>query len=268
MNWYKKAKINKESDIKEILKSFGITSILGLSLLLGLNINETREYLNNNPEKVIEELYNRQNRLIQTPSQEDFKQDYPQTQPMIDKSYDISLDEASDDTTVDKEDSRSIKQSDWIQDAKESIAFHEGWENSVYICTEGYPTIGIGFNLKRPNAKSMIERVGANYQDVLNGQPLSDNQIKQLFEFDLQTAINDAKQFLPNFNEQPSEVKSIIVDMAFNLGYPRLSSFENMKEALLNKDYQTAANEMIDSRWYNQVGRRSKNLVNKMRSVN
>ena len=40
-----------------------------------------------------------------------------------------------------------------------------------------------------------------------------------------------------------------------------------MKKALLARDYKKAANEMIDSKWYGQVGDRSKRLVKMMRSA-
>ena len=55
--------------------------------------------------------------------------------------------------------------------------------------------------------------------------------------------------------------------MMFNLGYSRLSRFRKMKAAVLKRDWATAADEMVDSAWYGQVGRRSRDLVRRMRSV-
>ena len=59
----------------------------------------------------------------------------------------------------------------------------------------------------------------------------------------------------------------VLVDMSFNLGKPKLMKFKKMIEALQRYDFETAADEMIDSAWYHQVGRRSKYLVNKMRTA-
>ena len=70
---------------------------------------------------------------------------------------------------------------------------------------------------------------------------------------------------MPNFNEHPAQVQSVLVNMAFNLGPNKLAGFKDFKEALLRKDYQSAANEMINSKWYNQVGLRSEELVDIMR---
>ena len=55
--------------------------------------------------------------------------------------------------------------------------------------------------------------------------------------------------------------------MSFNLGLTRLSKFKKLKTALLQRDYNSAAKEMMDSRWYGQVGRRSRELVKTMKSI-
>jgi len=49
--------------------------------------------------------------------------------------------------------------------------------------------------------------------------------------------------------------------MCFNLGWPRLSRFEKMLEALKAKDFDTAATEALDSKWADQVGDRAKRIA-------
>ena len=56
--------------------------------------------------------------------------------------------------------------------------------------------------------------------------------------------------------------------MMFNMGRPRLSRFHKMKQAVDNRDWKEAANQMIDSRWYKQVPNRANRLVNRMKSIN
>jgi len=58
-----------------------------------------------------------------------------------------------------------------------------------------------------------------------------------------------------------------IVDMAFNLGLTKLNKFKKMKAGLMNNDYQTAADEMVDSNWYKQVKSRGPRMVAVMRSA-
>ena len=55
--------------------------------------------------------------------------------------------------------------------------------------------------------------------------------------------------------------------MAYNLGVDGLLKFKKMWKALEKQDYQTAAEEMKDSKWYHQVGRRSKYLYKKMKDL-
>jgi lysozyme len=56
----------------------------------------------------------------------------------------------------------------------------------------------------------------------------------------------------------------VLVDMAFNLGVPRLCKFKKMWAAIEAKDFPTAAKEMLDSRWANQVKSRSTKLAHAM----
>tara|TARA_R110001632_G_scaffold124133_3_gene236870 strand:- start:3063 stop:3236 length:174 start_codon:yes stop_codon:yes gene_type:complete len=48
--------------------------------------------------------------------------------------------------------------------------------------------------------------------------------------------------------------------MCFNLGGTRLSKFKNMLKACKEGDWKQMAVEMEDSRWFNQVGGRSREL--------
>jgi lysozyme len=55
--------------------------------------------------------------------------------------------------------------------------------------------------------------------------------------------------------------------MMFNMGRPRLSRFKLMQAAIDNKDFNEAAEQMIDSRWHDQVPNRAKRLVKRMRAL-
>jgi lysozyme len=54
------------------------------------------------------------------------------------------------------------------------------------------------------------------------------------------------------------------MDMAFNMGVPRLCKFKRMWAAIYDGDYTTAAVEMLDSRWATQVGTRAIKLSKAM----
>ena len=128
----------------------------------------------------------------------------------------------------------------------------------------------MGFNLEKAGARSRIEELGLDYRAVFNGtQELTEEQIKTLAREDIEIAREDAIKYLgkKDWDELNLEAQTILANMSYNLGYTRLSKFKNLREALVNEDYQTVANEMKDSRWYAQTGNRSKELVGRMRTI-
>lgn len=142
-----------------------------------------------------------------------------------------------------------------IEQIKEDIIRHEGYVAEVYLCSEGHPTFGVGHLITEDDPEHSWPV----------GTPVEKERIESVFNADLQICIDDALTLVPSLEDHPDNVQRVIVNMAFNIGRPRLSQFKNMLKAVEAKDYGKAADEMIDSRWYGQVGRRSKELVELMR---
>ena len=136
------------------------------------------------------------------------------------------------------------------------IIKHEGFRNKTYLDTLGYATGGIGH---------LITVSDKQYE--LQGTVIPMEVIHDWFYDDMYTAINDAEDIVDNYEELPFQVKRILINMVFNLGYKRLSKFKKMLSAIEKEDFKEAAKEMVDSRWYNQVGHRSKELVEMMNNV-
>jgi GH24 family phage-related lysozyme (muramidase) len=148
------------------------------------------------------------------------------------------------------------------------IAHHEGVREQVYLdsADSPNPTIGIGFNLNREDAPDLIQNLGLDYDKVVSGeQQLNQDQINYIFQHDLDVAINDARNTFSNFDELPEDKQLVLVDMSFNLGQSRLSGFENMIDAVEREDWQKAADEMVDSKWYEDVQDRGVHNVDVMR---
>lgn len=60
--------------------------------------------------------------------------------------------------------------------------------------------------------------------------------------------------------------QAVILDLAYNVGLAGFYRFKKMISALTQGDYERASEEMIDSKWYRQTGRRAQRLVELMRS--
>lgn len=141
-----------------------------------------------------------------------------------------------------------------LQRIKEDIERHEGNVPYVYLDHLGYKTMGIGHLIRQSEPEYLLKV----------GQGVSKEAIDEYFENDLRIAIDDARRIFGDLNEHPQDVIRVLVNMSFNLGYPRLNKFVKMKEAVAQKNYLKAADEMKDSRWYTQVGRRGPELFKLM----
>jgi GH24 family phage-related lysozyme (muramidase) len=137
----------------------------------------------------------------------------------------------------------------------------------VYLDSRGIKTIGHGFNLERRGARAAVTAVGADYDRIVNGtDSLTDAQITQLFEPDVDHAIDGARRVVSSFDQLSIERQIVIVDMVFNMGEGGLANFTDMLAALDQGDFEVAADEMQQSRWFRQVGNRAVRNVASMRS--
>ncbi|MBX4196025.1 glycoside hydrolase family protein [Candidatus Pacearchaeota archaeon] len=161
-----------------------------------------------------------------------------------------------------------IRQESYRNELRTRLKVEEGYKPVRYFDTEKIPTIGIGFNLKRKDAPHLIQSVGANYNEILQGkEALSQDQIYTLFEHDLREAEKHARHYIHDYDSKPDAVKVVVADMMFNLGPRRFEGFQKFITAINKGDYQTAAQEMKDSKWYHQTKTRGPALYKLMKSV-
>ena len=150
---------------------------------------------------------------------------------------------------------------------KAMLVKHEGKEAKVYKDTEGHPTIGVGFNLDRKDAKAKIEALGLDFAKIKAGtQTLSEGQIDKLLAADTDVAIADCQAVFPKFTDLSDVRQRVFADMMFNLGKPKFEEFKKMIAAVKTSDFAKAAEEMKDSKWYKQVGNRGKDLEKMLRN--
>ena len=140
---------------------------------------------------------------------------------------------------------------------KRELEADEGCVYSVYLDHLDLPTFGIGHLIRKNDPEYGLE-VGA---------AVSSERVLEAFEEDIQVVLDDCENLYQDFGDLPEELQMIIANMMFNLGYPRLSKFKGMKAGVDARDWQKAADEMVDSRWYKQVTNRAERLVQRMRAV-
>ncbi len=128
-------------------------------------------------------------------------------------------------------------------DYRSFIEASEGKRNLPYRCSAGVLTVGIGHTGKVEN------------------RFYSNAEIDLLFNADLRIALQDAKRLFPSFDTQPLRVKLILASLSFNLGANRLAKFVKFRKAIESNDYKLAANELRNSLWFKQVGKRGAKYV-------
>ena len=93
------------------------------------------------------------------------------------------------------------------------------------------------------------------------GTKVSHEQVDAWFAVDINRTLQDCEQIFPDFNALPEEAQLVIANMCFQLGRPRLSNFKKFIAAVNDRDWDKAADEMEDSRWYKQTTARADRLI-------
>ena len=137
-------------------------------------------------------------------------------------------------------------------DLKARIKEHEGFRDQVYKDSLGFATIGYG-HLVLPN------------DPYEKGVTYSKEDLEKVFDGDFDTACSNANQLIKDLPLH-HQAKCVLIEMVFQLGIGGVSKFKNMWKALGEGDYQTASEEMLDSRWAKQTPKRATDLSNVMKS--
>ena len=144
-----------------------------------------------------------------------------------------------------------------IERLKEEIKADEGYKNEIYLDHLSLKTLGVGHLIKETDPEYNLEV----------GTYIDDERVNELFEQDLNITLDECTLLYDDFYTLPEEAQLIIANMMFNMGRPRLSRFHKMKRAVDNLEWQEAAFQMEDSKWYKQTKNRATELSNRMKSI-
>lgn len=124
-----------------------------------------------------------------------------------------------------------------IDKLRSELARDERLRLKPYKCTSGYLTIGYGRNLES------------------NG--ITREEADAMLDYDIAAISKDLDKNIPWWRQMPEPAQRGLINMAFNLGWPRLKLFANMLAALKSGNYFEAAQHALDSKWSFQVGDRA-----------
>ena len=144
-----------------------------------------------------------------------------------------------------------------IEKLREQLKIDEGCVYELYNDHLGYATFGIGH---------LVTESDPEYGSEI-GTEVSESRVVEAFEQDVKTVLSDCAVLYPDFDELPEEAQQVIANMMFNMGRPRLSKFKGMKRGVDSRNWNEAADEMVDSSWYRQVTKRADRLVERIRAL-
>lgn len=155
-----------------------------------------------------------------------------------------------------------------IEAAKDMLKRHEGYRVFVYKDSLGIPTIGVGFNLARIDARDRVTALGLDFDEVLSGkQALSWAQVNQLLSDDIDACLVDLRKMFADFDAMPDEAQLVLLDLRFNLGPARLRGFVRTLEAFRERKFKKAARFLEATLWARQVGVRARDDVARLRRL-
>lgn len=132
---------------------------------------------------------------------------------------------------------------------EDMLLVHEGKKRFVYRCTSNALTIGVGRNID-PNK---------------GGIGLSDDEILYMLRNDIKRVYDELDSNLPWFKDLDDVRQDVLQDMCFNMGISRLLSFRKMLAAVELGLYDRASDELLNSKYAEQVKGRALKLARMMK---
>jgi len=120
----------------------------------------------------------------------------------------------------------------------------KGWRE---CCCEvkGNLTVGVGRNL--------------------DAVPFTDTEISMMLSLDISRAIEAARSLCSIYDKLSRPRQVVLISMAFNMGKTKLAKFVRMWSAIHLEDFETAADEILDSRAGKKIVKRYERLAEMMR---
>ena len=132
---------------------------------------------------------------------------------------------------------------------EEMLIRHEASKTHAYKCSADKTTVGVGRNI-----------------DPDGGLGLSQDEITFLLRNDIERVKQELTDNFDWFRDLDSVRADAMIDLCFNIGITSLRKFSKSLALMESGDYMPAADEFLDSRWAAQVGRRSIEITNMIRS--
>lgn len=136
---------------------------------------------------------------------------------------------------------------------KAQLLLHEGLRLKSYTCTEGYWTVGVGFNMSARGIDSLERIIGRKLGNDLSAVVITRAEALLALDYDIERFEEVIPVHFPFYLELDEVRQRVVLDMAFNMGFGTLG-FKNTRKMVEARDWSGAARGMYNSKWARQVG--------------
>jgi GH24 family phage-related lysozyme (muramidase) len=148
-----------------------------------------------------------------------------------------------------------------IQILMKMLRFEEGSRLKEYLCSKGYPTIGIGHKITPADRKTFLA--------TENGKMIiTEAQEAELFQRDIQIAIDGAKRWIgqENWDKLSVNRQAVCVGMVYQMGIGSVMNFQQTRGHILAEEWEDVAQHFITTKWYQDTPNRVKRMAKIMRT--
>lgn len=136
------------------------------------------------------------------------------------------------------------------QQMEKQLILHEGCVLHFYPDSEGFTTVGVGWNVSARGVNELQRLLGRKVNetgDITRAEAL------MLLRLDIARFEQATLVAFPPYKDLSEIRQRVVLDMAFNMGFKALG-FKATIAAALAKDWSRCAREMYKSKWARQVG--------------
>ena len=142
----------------------------------------------------------------------------------------------------------------------ESIKVNEGFRANIYQCTAGVDTVGYGFNVNYLEEDELALNNGVV-------EPMTTEVAHKILELKLEKLKAALIREFSWVEQKPVIVQEALLEMAYQLGIPKMKSFSQTLIYIKEDNYQQAAINLRKSKWAKQTPKRVENLIRSLQNA-
>ena len=142
----------------------------------------------------------------------------------------------------------------------ESIKINEGFRANIYQCIAGVDTVGYGFNVNYLEQDELALNNGVV-------EPMTPEVAHKILELKLKKLKAALIREFSWVEQKPVIVQEALLEMAYQLGIPKMKSFSQTLAYIKEDNYQQAAINLRKSKWAKQTPKRVENLIRSLQNA-